>query len=159
METVEKILAHPQFWAYLALNAEAEKDRIYCKHDYQHALDVARVAYCMVLERNLALDKEIIYATALLHDIAKWKQYGQGVDHAQEGAILAGQILSDIGLDKDITAEIASAIRTHRTKEGEKSLLGEVLYESDKACRSCVSCKRVESCKRFPEGKKPVLQY
>ncbi|AEV28817.1 putative domain HDIG-containing protein [Sphaerochaeta pleomorpha str. Grapes] len=159
METVEKILAHPQFWAYLELNAEAEKDRVYCKHDYQHALDVARVAYCIVLERHLSIDKDLLYATALLHDIAKWKQYALGSDHAEEGAVLAGQILSDIGLDKDTTASILCAIRTHRAKDGEKSLLGEVLYESDKACRPCISCKSLKGCKRFPDGKKPALQY
>jgi putative nucleotidyltransferase with HDIG domain len=113
----------------------------------------------MALERKLAIDKELIYATALLHDIAKWKQYEQGVDHAEEGAILAGKILSEIGLDKDTTNTILKAIRTHRTKDGEKSLLGELLYESDKACRPCVFCKSLESCKRFPEGKKPALQY
>jgi putative nucleotidyltransferase with HDIG domain len=159
MEIVDKILAHPQFQAYLAKNAEAEVDRLYCHHDFQHALDVARVGYCMVLEQQLPIKKEILYATALLHDIAKWKQYESGVDHAQEGALLAGEILSDIGLDEETTREILAAIRTHRVKDCEKSMLGEILYKSDKVSRSCVICPKIETCKRFHKGQTPTLQY
>jgi len=141
MEIVDRILTHPQFCTYLRLNAEAEKDRLYCRHGFQHTLDVARVAYCMALERSLPIEKELIYATALLHDIAKWKQYGQGLDHALEGALLAGQILSDLDIDENTTDTLLSAIRTHRSKDGEKSALGEILYESYKSCRPCVFCE------------------
>lgn len=159
MEIVDRILNHPQFCTYLQMNAEAEKDRLYCRHDFQHTLDVARVAYCMTMERSLPIEKELIYATALLHDIAKWKQYGQDLDHAKEGTFLAGQILFDIDLDENTIDTILSAIRTHRSKDGDKSVLGEILYESDKACRPCVFCESLEGCKRFARGEKPSLQY
>ncbi|NCC66229.1 MAG: HDIG domain-containing protein, partial [Spirochaetia bacterium] len=95
MENVKKLLVHPQFLKYMALNGKAEQNRKFCKHDFSHLFDVARVAYCMSLERNLGIPKETIYLTALLHDIAKWKQYETGVDHAMEGATMAREILQD----------------------------------------------------------------
>lgn len=159
MEMVDAILNHPQYIKDMALNAEAEKDRLFCRHDLQHSFDVARVAYIMSLERQFTISKEVIYATALLHDIAKWKQYKYGVDHALEGAILAKEILEDIGVSKKETEEITDAIKTHRRKETRKSRLGIVLYESDKSCRPCIFCSSLIECNRFIEGRKPKLTY
>ncbi|MEA4988296.1 MAG: HD domain-containing protein [Anaerovorax sp.] len=159
MEIVYKILKHPKYIKYMELNAEAERNRLFCKHDLQHAFDVARVAYIMSLEKDLTIEKEIIYATALLHDIAKWKQYMYGVDHASEGAILARKILEDIGFVVKDVEEIMEAISTHRKKDMQKSILGEVLYESDKLCRPCVFCRSIDQCNRFTDGKKPEIKY
>ena len=39
---------------------EKEKSRIFCKHDLQHSLDVARIAYILNLEADLKIEKEII---------------------------------------------------------------------------------------------------
>ncbi len=159
MGMADKILKHPQYIKNMQLNAEAEKDRLFCRHDLQHSFDVARVAYIMSLERNFAISKEMIYAAALLHDIAKWKQYRYGTDHALEGAILAEEILEDIGVSDKDAEEITDAIKTHRRKDTRKSLLGTVLYESDKACRPCIFCKSIDGCNRFANGKKPELKY
>ena len=159
MEIVEKILEHPTYIRYMKLNYEAEKDRLFCRHDLQHAFDVARVAYIMNLEKKLAIKKEVIYAAALLHDIAKWKQYQYKVDHALEGAILAKEILEDVEIGKEDAEEILDAIKTHRRKNLQKSSLGIVLYESDKVCRPCVFCKSIDECNRFTGGQKPELKY
>ncbi len=159
MEMVNAILKHPQFIRDMKLNAEAEKDRLFCKHDLQHSFDVARVAYIMSMEKKFTIPKEMIYAAALLHDIAKWKQYRDGADHALEGAVLAKEILEVIGVSGKDTEEIADAIKTHRRKDTRKSLLGTVLYESDKACRPCIFCKSIDGCNRFIDGKKPELTY
>jgi putative nucleotidyltransferase with HDIG domain len=159
MKITEEILAHPLFRDSLERNEEAEKERAFCHHDFQHCLDVARVAYCMVLEKNLPIEKDIMYATALLHDLGKWKQYESGLDHAQQGANLAGIILGDIGVEEKISLEIQDAIRTHRYAENKTSLLGAILYASDKACRPCLFCKSLKECKLFSEGREPLLQY
>lgn len=159
MEIVDKILKHPQYLKYMELNTETEKNRLICKHDFQHVFDVARVAYIMALERNLLLRKEIIYAAALLHDIAKWKQYRYGVDHASEGAVLAKDILEDIGIDKKDAEDILCAISTHRRKDLQKSHLGEVLYDSDKACRPCIFCGSIGQCNRYQNEIKPEFKY
>lgn len=159
MEIVDKILEHPKFIAYLKLNAEEEKQRKLCHHDLQHALDVARVAYIISMEKGLNVDKELIYIAALLHDIAKWKQYQENVDHALESAILAEEILSDIGV-KELDAEmILEAIRSHRSKDQKTTALSEVLYSGDKACRLCTTCEDIKECNRFQNGEKPMLKY
>ena len=159
MELVDKILKHPAYIEYMRRNAEAEKDRQFCRHDLQHCFDVARVAYIMRLEGGIQIPKERIYVAALLHDIAKWKQYLYKIDHAAEGAVLAAKILADIGAEKQAADEIRDAIRTHRKKEIPKSLLGEILYDSDKACRPCVFCQSIATCSRFANGKSPAVQY
>ncbi len=159
MERVLKILNHPLFKKYMELNSQAEKDRKFCLHDIQHVMDVARVAYIIALENKYDLDKEIIYITALLHDIAKWKQYSQNTDHAAEGAVLAREILVDLNMEKGDTEMILDAIAKHRTKEGHSTSLSKVLYEGDKSCRQCVSCNMVEECNRFANGRIPELYY
>lgn len=159
MELVDKILNHPKYMEYIRRNTEAEKDRQFCRHDLQHCFDVARVAYIMCLERGIQIPKECIYVAALLHDIAKWKQYRYKVDHAAEGAVLAAKILADIGAEEQSADEITDAIRTHRKKDIPKSLLGEILYDSDKACRPCVFCRSIDQCNRFTDGKAPAVQY
>lgn len=175
MEFVERILRHPAYNEYLRLNAEAEKDRLFCVHDLQHALDVARVAYIIALERELDIDKEIIYITALLHDIGRWKQYQAGLDHALEGAFLAESILHDICVPEQYTHVILDAIKGHRRKginkdkpiknaicnmkTDTKPVLGDIIYESDKACRLCVGCGKLDECNWYKDGSKPVFKY
>ncbi len=159
MELVQRILNHPQFKKYMELNSRSEKDRKFCLHDIQHVMDVARVAYIISLENKYDLDKEIIYITALLHDIAKWKQYSQKADHAAEGAVLAREILEDLNIDKGDTEMILNAIAMHRKKEGHSTPLSKVLYEGDKSCRQCVSCSMVEECNWYASGEIPVLYY
>lgn len=159
MELVDKILEHPKFIKYMKLNAKAEKKRKFCCHDIQHALDVARVAYIIVLENRYDLSKEMIYAAALLHDIGKWRQYKEKLDHAGEGAVLAQEILQDSGVNEQDTALITDAIRGHRSQDENSSVLSRVLYVSDKTCRMCFRCSMIEECNRFKDGKQPVLEY
>ncbi|ACL75683.1 HD domain-containing protein [Ruminiclostridium cellulolyticum] len=159
MKKVHKILSHPQFKKYMELNFQAEQDRKFCRHDIQHSIDVARVAYIISLENNYNLDKEIIYITALLHDIARWKQYSEKVDHAAEGAVLARGILRDLKMDNNDTEMILDAIAKHRKKEGHSTPLSKVLYAGDKSCRQCIVCSMVEECNRYEDGYKPVLYY
>ena len=81
MQRIWKIYEHPLFIEGLVKNKEAEKERIFCHHDMNHFLDVARLMYIFSMERGYAFGKEEIYATALLHDIGKWQQYKAGVPH------------------------------------------------------------------------------
>lgn len=159
MEMVNKILKHPKFIKYLELNAEAEIERKFCHHDLQHAVDVARIAYIIALENKFNLSKDIIYAAALLHDVAKWKQYKEKVDHASEGAVLAEEILKDVGMNAQDAELIMDAIRSHRTKGKNNSPLSMVLYAADKACRLCSKCDMIGECNWFEDGTPPDLQY
>ncbi len=159
MEFANKILSHPQYIRYLELNAAAEVQRRFCHHDLQHAVDVARVAYIVSLENGYGLDKDLVYSAALLHDIAKWKQYRDKSDHAEEGAALAEEILKDVGMDGKNTERILNAIRVHRTKGEKAETLSTVLYAGDKACRLCGECGMLDECNRFADGGRPDLKY
>lgn len=155
----DRVLKHKKFQQYLRLNRYCDKKRGLCLHNLQHLLDVARTAYAMSLESGLGLSKDIIYTTALLHDIAKWRQDRYKQDHAFEGARLAEKILEDIGMDPEFVPEIQDAIRRHRKKDENGSPLAKVLYAADKSCRMCVLCDKVGGCKRYRDGRKPIFRY
>ena len=159
MDIVKKVLMHPDFINYIQLNETAEKERKFCRHDLQHAVDVARVAYIISLEKNFSLSKELIYVTALLHDIGRWKQYKDKSDHAEEGAKLAKKILEDLDIDRRDIEMIMEAIASHRIKGRGKSPLSEVIYDGDKSCRPCVYCVMVNECNWYSDGHHPELLY
>ena len=75
MDRVNAILKHKTYRKYYDQIEKIEKDRIFCRHQMPHLLDVARIAYITNLERNLGYDREVIYAAAILHDIGKSFQY------------------------------------------------------------------------------------
>ncbi len=75
---------------------ELEYDRIFCRHTPEHFLDVARLAYIFALERNLDCSRELIYCTALLHDIGRAEQYTNGTPHDEAGVTIAEIILTDL---------------------------------------------------------------
>ena len=62
-----------------------------------HFLDVARIGTIIALEEGLELDREWIYAAALLHDCGKHEQYENGTPHEQASARIAPEILKDCG--------------------------------------------------------------
>ena len=68
MERIDRILAHPLFVSHLEKNRQAEEGRKFCRHDLQHFLDVARIGQICSLEEGQGLDRELVYAAALLHD-------------------------------------------------------------------------------------------
>ena len=45
MQRIWKIYEHPLFIEGLVKNKDAEKERIFCHHDMNHFLDVARLMY------------------------------------------------------------------------------------------------------------------
>ncbi|MDK2800434.1 MAG: uncharacterized protein PWP27_361 [Clostridiales bacterium] len=159
MKRITKILNHPQYIEYLNRNAEAEKERVFCRHDLRHALEVARVAYIMVLENKLMIKKDIIYAAALLHDIGRWKEYASGVDHTVISAELAISILVDSGFDSEESEQILKAIQDHRKSGKQSTFLSSILYKSDKISRLCIECLVRNQCKRFSDGRQAELYY
>ena len=74
MERVNAICRHDLWRDSVREIARLERDRQFCRHDLVHFLDVARLAYIENLERGLGIDKELIYAAALLHDIGRHLQ-------------------------------------------------------------------------------------
>ena len=59
-----------------------EDDRIYCRHNLTHFLDVARICYILCLENNIYISKDVIYsALTLLHDLGRAYEYKNGTPH------------------------------------------------------------------------------
>ncbi|WP_235249010.1 HD domain-containing protein [Faecalicatena contorta] len=153
MKRVQDIYRHPYFQTCLEYNRKAEESRVFCRHDMGHFMDVARLAYVFSMERGYPMDKEEIYAAALLHDIGKWRQYSEGIPHEQASAGIAEEILTDAGYEKEEKERILTAILNHRRKtqvqlsaKTKSDLLSEVLYDADKISRACYVCPAEPEC-------------
>lgn len=160
MQRIWKIYEHPLFIEGLVKNKDAEKERIFCHHDMNHFLDVARLMYIFSMERGYAFGKEEIYATALLHDIGKWQQYKAGVPHEIASAEIAKRILEETGFTKAESDRILFAILSHRGNAEEtenagqdKWQLAEILYDADKISRACYTCPAEKDCNWSGEKK------
>ena len=155
MKRVNAILRHPLFVEKLHLLDELEAERAFCRHDLTHLLDVARLMWIDVLEKGLALDREVVYAAALLHDLGRADQIQHGVPHEQAGAFLAAKILPDAGFAAEETEAVIAAIRCHRgsAPADAREILGEILCRADKACRLCWRCGARDAC-NWPEERK-----
>lgn len=151
MERVNRIWQHPLYQSHYHNLQSAEADRIFCRHGLDHLLDVARLMYIRKLEEGAELSKEIIYATALLHDIGRYLQISEEVPHHEAGADLATRILEDCGFSEAEVVLITGAVREHRG--GSESELGRYLYDADKKSRCCFACPAVGEC-NWPEEKK-----
>ena len=102
MDRINKIIKHKLYLEYIQKIKVHEKERIFCKHDMVHFLEVCRLAEidwlnCRIREMekeyenfpklsdvriNLSkIDREMIYAAGLLHDIGRWQEYEEGIRH------------------------------------------------------------------------------
>ena len=114
MDRVNQIWNHPLYQNELNKLQLLETDREFCRHTPEHFLDVARLAYIRALEENAPVSKELVYCTALLHDIGRARQYEDGTPHDEAGAAIAGQILNELGFSMEEMEAIIAAIRGHR---------------------------------------------
>lgn len=159
MPRVQAILAHARFQGELGRLARAESDRAFCRHGMAHLLDTARIAWMVNLERGLGLDREVVYAAALLHDVGKAEQYAGGRPHDIGGAELADEILLSLPEDRAFSDEerlqIVGAIRGHRRPREGAEVLEQLLYQADKASRACFACPDDVRCScSWAEAKK-----
>lgn len=160
MERIDRILKHDLFIEGLHKNIEAERDRIFCRHDMQHFLDVARIGRILNAEEEAGIENELIYAAALLHDIGKYRQYAQRIPHERASADLAPDILRECGFDQNETDVIIRAILGHRDAvSAEAPGLTGILYRADKLSRACFCCPARELCDWVAEMKNMKLRY
>ena len=152
MDRVNDILRHPVFSEHLTRLETLEQTRYFCRHGLPHLLDVARMMWIATLERQLPLSREVVYATALLHDLGRVEQIEAGIPHHQASAQLAARILPDAGFGEVEIAQIQAAIASHRSDGGENNL-GQLLYWADKKSRACWMCPAKGEC-NWPDEKK-----
>ena len=152
MSRIDRIIQNPQYVDTLKRLQVLETDRIFCRHDMSHFMSVARLMWIEVLEQQLSVDREVVYAAALLHDMGRVKQMEHGTPHEQASAEFAQQILPDAGFNEEELREVTAAILSHR-KESTTSTLGRILYQADKRSRDCWCCSASDLC-NWPDEKK-----
>lgn len=159
MKRVEAILADEQFQYGLERINILEQDRVFCCHGLEHLLDVARIAWIMVLEQQLPLQKDIVYGAALLHDLGRYRQYEEHIPHHQASVALAQELLPKAGYQDAETALIVDAIGQHGTEPQSQGLLARILYDADKLSRNCFRCKAQAACKWPLEKRNKTVSY
>ena len=127
---VDAVWNHPVYQERYRALQRAERDRAFCSHDLQHFLDVARIAWTVLLERGVAapyadalsggdaadggvmvvdaaadaqcpkVARDVVYAAALLHDIGRADEYEGGEPHDIAGPRIAAEILGTVEQDK-----------------------------------------------------------
>ena len=150
MDRVDRIIYNDEYRRLMETVRNKETDRIFCRHGLEHCLDVARIAYIMNIEQGYAIDREIIYATALLHDIGKDEQYESGISHDVASERVADAILGgmpeDVAFEPADAAAIKTAILGHRKLRVNSQPLERLLYAADKASRACFACPARNAC-------------
>lgn len=160
MERVERIRNHKLYIDCMASIDEAEKDRIYCLHNLEHTLDVARIAYILSMEKGLSLEKELIYAMALIHDLGRSRQYQTGEDHHQAGGPIADIILEDCGFsDKEIRILREAVVAHQAPVAGSGNPYLDILYQADKLSRNCFHCKASDTCYWKDDERNHEIRY
>ena len=160
MERYNLIINNPLYQEYMNQIQEEEKNRTFCKHNIEHSLDVARIAYIINLEKGLKFSKDLIYATALLHELGRCAQYKDNTPHHKASAKIAYKILSECNYAEIEKALICDTILNH---SGDKDLLPDsfqwVFYQGDKLSRQCSICEEYHNCYWSEEMKNQRILY
>lgn len=159
MSRVNQLLDHEDLISYMRKIDESEKKRIFCKHGFEHGLNVARIAYAYLLEKGeLFFHREIVYAAAFLHDIGRWVEYETGEDHAEASARLALPLLEACRFRMDDIQVILKGIREHRRHpEDNLTILGAALALADDWSRDCRHCTVQTRCYKYNQAMNQVI--
>lgn len=155
---IDKLMSNAIFQDCMKTINFYEKNRIFCKHDINHLLDVARITWIYCLENDTNITKEIVYCAALLHDIGRARQYVDGTNHEEAGVILSKEIMKECGFNNDEVNLVVSAISAHNNdnwslRDKKAGALVNYLQKADNISRNCFLCEAKEQCK-WPVDKK-----
>ncbi|MDD3269977.1 MAG: HD domain-containing protein [Syntrophomonadaceae bacterium] len=172
MKRVELLINDSFYKEYMRRNREEDLEPKFCQHDFQHHLDVARIAYILVLEHNdlnyfvkenslsgKLAGKEVIYAAGFLHDIGKWQEYQTGIDHASFGAKLAREILPRAFFNANEVEIISRAVYEHRNISKDMTFLGERLHRADNLSRACAQCEYHAECPKYKNKELTISSF
>lgn len=161
MPRVDAVWSSAAFQAHLERIDELEAAREFCRHGAAHMLDVARIMWIANLEQGLGLDRELVYATALLHDIGRDEQYETGIPHDVASERISCEILTALPDEARFSAaeltQIRRAILGHRGLRADASVLEELLYRADKASRACFACAARAACNWSEDKMNPAV--
>ena len=157
MNNIDAIMSNKLYKESLEKLSEYERDREFCNHTIEHFIDVSRIAYIMVLEEDLKVSKEVIYAIGLLHDIGRVRQYEEGIHHDIASVEMSREILKETNFTEYEIDTILNGIANHRKESDNK--LEEIIYKADKISRQCFNCKAEKECYWSSEKKNFKITY
>ncbi len=147
LEYANRILKNEYYQDQLHKLYELEKDRIFCRHNMEHFLNVARIAMILCGQKKIELSTDIIYSAALLHDIGRVQEYTEGIDHDVASQVTAEEILDSIECPRKMREKIISLIAAHRKNELDLDTPEAIFYKADKLSRNCFECEARAQCK------------
>lgn len=136
-----------------------EDDRIYCRHNLTHFFDVARICYILCLENNINIKKDLIYTTAILHDLGREDQILNGINHDIASFDLAKKTLEFTDFTNEEKDMILNAISNHRKKIDDYLSFSSIFYKADKLSRDCFNCNSYDTCNWSFEKKNNQIKY
>ena len=157
MKNIDIIMNNSMYTESLEKLKKYEENREFCNHTIEHFINVARIAYIMVLEEDLKVSKEVIYAIGLLHDIGRVKQYEEGIHHDIASVDMSREILKETSFTEEEVKIILNGIANHRKESDNK--LEEIIYRADKLSRQCFSCKAENECYWSKDKKNFKITY
>jgi HD superfamily phosphodiesterase len=97
---------------------------------YAHGRRTARLAMALIEAAGIEAEKDVVYAAALLHDVAKG--LGLGEPHHEIGARLAGEMLRE-ACAPDELAQVCQVIRQHplRVQPNDYAIETQLVQDAD----------------------------
>jgi len=153
LEVTNRILCDTEYQNLISLLSVQEKDRVFCHHDMEHFLNVARIC-CLICEKNkIYVNPDIIYSAALLHDIGRTIEYTSGESHHIAGKSIAEKILERTGCSDEFRQTVIELITEHRVYDINDLSLKSIFSLADKKSRLCFMCDSRDEC-YWPDEKK-----
>lgn len=115
---------------------EYVKEKLSCSaHDLEHVFRVYNLA--LKIAEGEEVDMEVLKAAVLLHDIARVeedKDNTGSINHAELGAVMAGEFLRTIDFPESKIPLVENCIRIHRYRTDRKpqSIEEKILFDADK---------------------------
>ncbi len=121
---------------YQKIKEIVERELSCSAHEMEHVMRVYNL--CLHLAKyELGIDLDVLKTAALLHDIARVKEFKDktgSIDHAVLGAEMAAEILKTLGYSEEKIACVEHCIAAHRYRSEVKPKTKEakVLFDADK---------------------------
>lgn len=101
---------------------------------YSHAVRDYRLARALAAEDHVAIDDDVLYAAAYLHDMAAfapWDREKEGIDHADEAARVVDTVLRGTGFPMAKIDAVRAAITTHMYERTPTGAEARYLHDAD----------------------------
>jgi putative nucleotidyltransferase with HDIG domain len=157
LKNTNLLLKNKDYQTHLQNIYAYETNRQFCRHTIEHFLSVARIASIKTREAGFNYPRDLIYTTALLHDIGRFIEYQDNTPHEIASHQLAILLLESLDYSDAQKTLILDAIRNHRNPEAEG--FSRIIYESDKLSRACYACPVEQECDWSRDKKNLTIVY